>query len=161
MPLHGAIAALIVALSLILPPSVARADYAGALAAFNEGDYATALAEFTPMAQRGDTRAQFHLGEMYFNGWGVEADHREAFRWYRRGAENGYGAAQLRLGSMLALGLGADMNLGDAYYWLVLSVLWSDGPMRRHGLQALQDVASHLDGGERAELERAAKRAWE
>ena len=39
--------------------------------AFKKRDYATALREWTPLANRGDADAQFGLGYMYANGEGV------------------------------------------------------------------------------------------
>ncbi len=41
--------------------------------AYNRGDYATALREWRPLAERGDIAAQFKLGLMYANG--ADADH--------------------------------------------------------------------------------------
>ena len=40
------------------------ADLQKGLAAWNSGDYATALREWTPLAEKGDARAQFKLGVM-------------------------------------------------------------------------------------------------
>ena len=40
-------------------------------AAYERGDYATALQEYHPLAKRGDARAQFKLGVMYAKGEGV------------------------------------------------------------------------------------------
>ena len=39
--------------------------------AYNRGDYATALRLWRPLAEQGDTKAQFNLGLMYKNGEGV------------------------------------------------------------------------------------------
>ena len=45
--------------------------------------------EMRAMANRGDARAQNSLGEMYFNGEGVEKDERKAVVWYRKGSREG------------------------------------------------------------------------
>ena len=37
------------------------------LAAYDKGDYATTLREWTPLAEQEDADAQFHLGLLYFN----------------------------------------------------------------------------------------------
>ena len=68
--------------------------------AYNRGDYALALREFTPLAEQGDADAQFNLGLMYRNGEGVQQDHKESAKWFRRAAEQGHAGAQSRLGFM-------------------------------------------------------------
>ena len=42
-------------------------------------------------AEAGDASAQYILGLMYANGFGVPEDDDEAVRWYRMAAEQGYG----------------------------------------------------------------------
>ena len=49
-------------LSLTLPSSVAAQDYDSGWRAYNEGDYETALNEWRPLAERGNTTAQTNLG---------------------------------------------------------------------------------------------------
>ena len=60
-----------------------------ALKAYAAGDYATALAEFLPLAKQGHIVAQYYLGLMYDEGQGVNQDYAEALKWYRRAAERG------------------------------------------------------------------------
>jgi hypothetical protein len=48
------------------------------LAAYGRGDYATALQEWLPLAEQGDAVAQYNLGVMYANGWGVPENDAEA-----------------------------------------------------------------------------------
>ncbi len=161
MRCRSSLCSLALAALLLLAAPAAQADYASARAAYMEGDYATALAEFIPLSQKGDPRAQFTLAEMYFNGFGVEVEHREAYRWYQRAAENGHAPAQLQLGAMLAMGTGVDKNAADAYYWIALSVLWSDSELRRAAMQGLGDVAKHLTLEEKSVIEDQARGAWE
>ena len=47
------------------------ADFDKGLIAAQNGDFATALREWTPLAEQGDASAQFNLGVMYRNGKGV------------------------------------------------------------------------------------------
>ena len=49
----------------------ASADFQKGITAYKRGDYATALREWTPLAEQGDTTAQFNLGEMYEEGLGA------------------------------------------------------------------------------------------
>ena len=45
-------------------------------------------------AEKGDATAQFKLGIIYNNGWGVPADIAEATEWYRKAAEQGHAASR-------------------------------------------------------------------
>ena len=60
----------------------AWAGFAEGLAAFDRGDYATALREFRPLAEQGTAEAQYNLGVMYGNGLGVPQDDAQAHMWY-------------------------------------------------------------------------------
>ena len=76
------------------------ADFQKGLAAHQRGDFATALREWTPLAEQGDAPAQFNLGLMYDNGQGVPQDDKTAVKWYRLAAEQGVAVAQFNLGFM-------------------------------------------------------------
>jgi hypothetical protein len=67
-------------LLLLIVPIPAHADFQAGLAAYDQGDYATALKEFLPLAQQGDVKAQFNMGILYEKGQGVPQDFQEAFR---------------------------------------------------------------------------------
>ena len=68
--------------SLFLGLPSYSSDFDKGLTAYNNGDYATALKEWKPLAEQGDVDAQYHLGVMYDNGDGVSQDYKEAVRWY-------------------------------------------------------------------------------
>ncbi len=61
----------------------AWAGIAEGLAAYERGDYATALRELRPLANQGDADAQHNLGLMYYKGQGVAQDQAVAVKWYR------------------------------------------------------------------------------
>ena len=46
-------------------------DYQKGWNAYEKGDYATALREWTPLVDQGDASAQYNLGTMYDQGLGV------------------------------------------------------------------------------------------
>ena len=75
------------------------------LNAASNGDFATALKKFKPLAEQGHMFAQFYLGVMYGLGQGVPQDDKEAVRWYRLAAEQGLADAQSNLGIMYQKGL--------------------------------------------------------
>lgn len=71
-------AATLVALSLLFVGAPSRADIADGLAAYDAGDYATAVEEWRPLAEAGDTEAQVALAGLYLSGLGVPTDAAEA-----------------------------------------------------------------------------------
>ncbi len=96
------------------------ADLKKGLAAFNEGDYATSLAECQPLADAGNAGAQFCVGRLYANGFGVAMDDALAIKWYSLAADAGHAEAQFNLGVMYANGWGVDMNWEEsARYYLL------------------------------------------
>jgi TPR repeat protein len=84
---------------LVMVLSPARAgDFEDGKAAYDRGDYTTALRLWRPLGEQGDAAAQYGMGELYANGWGVPLDIPEAVAWLRKSAEQGNGAAMLALG---------------------------------------------------------------
>ena len=65
--------------------------------AYEQGDYATALREFTLLAEQGHAGAQAALALMYDEGRGVPQDHLKAGLWYMLAAEQGETQAQFKL----------------------------------------------------------------
>jgi len=49
------------------------------------------------MAEKGDVRAQYYLGEMHEQGLGTRQDLGEAFKWYEKAAEKGDAWAKRKL----------------------------------------------------------------
>ena len=66
-------------LSLWLTTS-ARAGVDEGLAAYERGDYATALDEWLPLAKSGIAHAQYALGAIYDHGYGLPQDYAEAIK---------------------------------------------------------------------------------
>ena len=59
---------ILLAFLMTLSAPVAAQDFQKGLDAAQTGDYATALQEWTPLAEAGDANAQYNLGLMYENG---------------------------------------------------------------------------------------------
>ncbi len=87
-----------VALGLWASAPLGWAGRAQGVAAYKQGDFATAVHEFVPLAQHGHAEAQFYLGAMYSKGWGVTQDDTAAAQWYRQAATQGLAEAQFNLG---------------------------------------------------------------
>jgi TPR repeat protein len=107
----------ILAFLMTLSSPVAAQDFQKGLAAYNAGDYATALQEWKPLAEAGDEAAQNNLGLMYNNGQGVIQDYKEAIKWYRLAAEQGFADAQSNLGVMFEHGHGILQDNTMAHMW--------------------------------------------
>src|ERR1700720_4434971 len=94
------------------------ADFNTGLAAYNKGDYATAVKEWRPLADQGVAAAQFNLGLLYLDGHGVPQDPAEAVKWFTKSAEQDYTEAQHNLGAMYGAGQGVKRDYVQAYKWL-------------------------------------------
>lgn len=93
------------------------ADYETGFNAYSEGDYATALAEWQPLAEQGDADGQFGLGLLYANGWGVDLNDEQALKWYGLAAGQDHGEAAYNLGVMNANGWGLPQSDDEAFKW--------------------------------------------
>ena len=81
--------AILLAFLMTLSAPVAAQDFQKGLAAAQTGDYATALQEWTPLAEAGDPDAQSNLGVMYKQGKGVLQDNVMAHMWYNIASASG------------------------------------------------------------------------
>lgn len=99
----------------------AWADFQAGMDARNRGDFATALREWQPLADKGDVHAQFYLGLLYENGDGVPRDIAKARQWYEKSAAQNGANAQFYLGLLSAFGQGGPIDLVQAYMWYSLA----------------------------------------
>ena len=84
----------------------ASADGVKGFEAYEKGDYATALKEFLPLAESGQTSAEAAVGQMYFEGKGMAPDPKQAARWLEPAAAKGNARAQYLLGKLYLSGEG-------------------------------------------------------
>jgi len=124
------------------------ADFQTGVAAYERRDYATALREWTPLAEQGDAEAQSSLGEMYRRGTGVRQDYKTAAWWFRLAAEQGITSAQIKLGELYSAGNGVPQDNVYAYmWWSIAASSWD-----RAAIKSRDRVAGKLS---KAQLERA------
>ena len=97
-------------------------DYDKGLAAYQSGDYATALREWTPLAEQGHVDAQLNLGRMYYKGQGVPQDEKTAGKWITLAAEQGHVSAQAILSTLYASGRGVIRDYVYAHMWGSIAV---------------------------------------
>jgi TPR repeat protein len=128
------------------------ADFDKGLAAYESGDFATALREWRPLAEQGNADAQFNLGVMYYKGRGVPKNYKTAVKWYTLAAEQGNASAQFYLGVMYRRGKGVPKNYKTALKWYTLAAeqghafaQFGLGIMYDHGQGVPQDpVYAHM-----------------
>ena len=96
-------------------------DFQKGVAAAHSGDFATALREWTPLAEQGEADAQTILGVMYEEGKGVPQDYKTAVKWYKLAAEQGDADAQTQMGFMYNKGKGVPQNDKTAVKWWTLA----------------------------------------
>ena len=101
------------------PDQLAR--YRAGLAAYYKQDYAVALKEWRPIAEKGSSAAQLFLGFLHANGQGVDRDDGVAADWYRRAAEQDNMLAQIRLAIMYGRGRGVRQDPVAAHLWASLA----------------------------------------
>lgn len=108
------------ALAAILFLAFVTPSWAGVgegLEAYKRGDYTTAVQEFRKAAEQGNARAQYNLGLMYQDGYGVVEDDAEAVKWFRKAAEQGDADGQYFLGSKYSVGEGVTQDKTEATKW--------------------------------------------
>ncbi len=115
-----------ISLALLVALPAAAQDFQKGLAAYDRGDYATALREWRPLVAKGNAKAQHNLGFMYFHGEGVSQSYSVALRWWHKAAEQGYAKAQFSIGATYALGYGVPRDDLLAHKWLSLSAAQDD-----------------------------------
>ena len=118
------IVALGLATCLLAQPAMARQAEDG-VAAYNRGNYVTALKLMQPLATHGNAFAQSFLARMYYKGHGVPQDYAKAMKWYRLAAAQGSRAAQFSLGFMFYKGQGTPQDYAEAMKWFQLAAAQS------------------------------------
>jgi TPR repeat protein len=104
-------------------------------AAYQKGDYATALKIYRPLAEQGNASAQTALGVIYEHGQGVPQDFVQAVIWYNEAAYQGDPDAQSNLGAMYANGWGVPQDYAQAVVWYrQAGERWNAGAQRNLGL---------------------------
>lgn len=100
MPFSGRSMFLACSAALLLA-APAAADVKSGVDRWMRGDYAGAVAEWRPLADRGDADAQFNLGQAFKLGRGVPANAGTARSWYEKAAKQGHEQAQVNVGLLL------------------------------------------------------------
>lgn len=81
---------------------------------FDRANLTSSLNIWTPLAQKGDAKAQNYLGEIYEAGVNGSPDYQLAALWYQRAADQGLKAAQVNLGFLYESGKGVSQDKAKA-----------------------------------------------
>src|SRR5690606_20809114 len=121
-------------------------------AAFQRGDYGTALAHWRQAADDGHAEALYRLGQLYSAGHGVTRDYLRAFELYLAAAELDHAEAEYALGVLHEHGLGVEIDPAEAAYWYARAVdqghtsaMCNLAGLYERGLGVTQDYVKSLD----------------
>ena len=116
------------------------------ITAYQQQDYQTAFYAWSLAAQQGDPDAEYHLGQLYRLGQGVNIDYPSAQSYYLKAAKKGHPLAQLNLGTLYYSGKAIEKQEEDAFYWLHQAAekgdahaQWMIGDMLLNGQGVAQD----------------------
>ena len=135
---------LLCALLIAIPlPSIAS-DVSDAISAMREGNYAEAYCVLKPYAEAGDPEAQYNIGWMYLNGYGLMMNDRRALEWWQRASDQGHLDATFSIAMLYSLGEGRvekDMNKALEYYLKAVEDGHEDANMIVRSMLARDDKA--------------------
>ncbi len=135
-------------------------DFNAGVAAYKQGDYATAHREWRPLAEQGNAKAKYNLGLMYRHGQGVAQDHAEAVGWWRKAAEQEHATAQYNLGVMYHNGQGVPQDYVQAHMWYNLDASrYPPGQHRDTAVRYRDAIANMMTPAQISEAEKLA-REW-
>ncbi len=83
----------------------------------NERKNAKEVSTFHRLAEQGDSKAQYKLGLLYYQGNGVPQDYTEAVHWYQKAADQGESMSQYAIGYMYETGKGVKQDFAEAALW--------------------------------------------
>lgn len=126
----------------IMPATVTVAQgFREGLSAYNLHQYATALADWRPLAAKGSADAQAAIGYMYLTGRGVRQDYRKAAQYYAPAAARGQPDAQYFLGMMYLRGRGVKQDYARAHVLCELAMTLG----QPRALLCGEEAISHVD----------------
>ena len=108
---------ILLALCVLLCGNAAVAGLTEGYDALSRKDYATAIKEYRPLAERGDPEAQYRIGRMYEFGKGYPKDQAQGIAWVRKAAAQNHTDAQQELGFIYATGDGVKQDYVQAATW--------------------------------------------
>ena len=119
-------------------------DVSDAVNAMRAGNFAEAYCVLKPYAESGDAEAQYNIGWMYLNGYGLMMNDSLALQWWQRASDQGYTDATFSIAMLYSLGEGQverDMDKAIEYYLMAVEDGHEDANMIIRSMLARDDVA--------------------
>ena len=119
-------------------------DVSDAINAMRAGNFAEAYCVLKPYAESGDPEAQYNIGWMYLNGYGLMMNDKMALEWWQRASEQGYMDATFSIAMLYSLGEGhveQDMDKAVEYYLMAVEDGHEDANMIIRSMLAKNDKA--------------------
>ena len=113
---------LCVLIALMAAPLEAS-DVSDAINAMRAGNFAEAYCVLKPYAESGDAEAQYNIGWMYLNGYGLMMNDSKALEWWQRASDQGYTDASFSIAMLYSLGEGqVERDMGKAIEYYLMAV---------------------------------------
>jgi hypothetical protein len=91
---------------ILFANNAASDDLEDAVTAMRTGDFAKAYCVMLPLANDGDADAQYNIGWMYLNGYGLRVNDSQALQWWNKASGQGNTDASFSIGMLYSLGEG-------------------------------------------------------
>jgi len=150
----------LLALSILLCCNAALAGLKEGYDALARKDYATAIKEYRPLAERGDAEAQYRIGRLYEFGKGYPKDQAQGIAWIRKAAAQNHADAQQELGVIYATGDGVKQDDVQAVEWFRKAAMQGDataqynlGLLYAKGQGVAKDYAQAIDWWRKAAVQ--------
>lgn len=122
-----------------------QTDAARCIRAFNVKDYITASSACLYAAEQGDSESQNKLGNLYYNGYGVKQDYKEAELWYLKADKQGNIEATINIGNIYFI----KHEISEALKWYLKAASQNlDTAQHRLGIIYLIGEGVKKDAGE-------------
>ncbi len=130
------------ALITLLAAPLEASDVSDAINAMRAGNFAEAYCVLKPYAESGDAEAQYNIGWMYLNGYGLMMNDSKALEWWRRASDQGYTDASFSIAMLYSLGEGQvdrDMDKAIEFYLMAVEDGHEDANMIVRSMLARDD----------------------
>ncbi len=134
---------------LILSLDVSANALDKAVKAMHSGDFAEAYCIMRPYAESGNADAQYNIGWMYMNGYGLRVNDHLALEWWQKASRQRHSDASFSIGMLYGMGEGKvakDPDKAIDYYLLALE----DG--HEDAITILQSMILRNDRGIRGRM---------
>jgi TPR repeat protein len=132
-----------------------QSKYQKGIRHYKPDDVVAAVRELKPLAEQGDADAQFNLGSLYYQGWGVPQDYKEAVKWLRKAAEQNHIFAQTSLGTVYYDGVQGviEKDYPQSLMWFIFAAAQGD----REAMEFRDSMADRMTPSQIVEAQKLAR----